>query len=84
MIIHVTTDNYGDTYTCSMSNDSLWGTAEECHCGLHSSAGLEVSNSTGKNALHGTNYTLMCTLSRIRGMNLMPSLEWVGPDCQWG
>ena len=43
-------------------------------------ASVEVSNSTGLNALNGINYTLTCTVSRIFGMNLVPSLEWVGPN----
>ena len=43
-------------------------------------ASVEVSNSTGQNALHGTNYALMCIVNRIPGMRIIPSLEWVGPD----
>jgi hypothetical protein len=43
-------------------------------------ASVEISNSTGQNALHNTDYALVCTVTTIPGMNFVPSVEWVGPD----
>ena len=43
-------------------------------------ASVVAGNSTGQNALHNTDYTLTCTVTAISGMNLAPSVEWVGPD----
>ena len=37
-------------------------------------------NITGRNALYGSEYTLLCTVRAITGMTLPPSIEWVGPD----
>ena len=42
-------------------------------------ASVEIGNTTGQNALHNTDYTLTCTVTAISGMNLAPSVEWVGP-----
>ena len=33
-----------------------------------------------KDALHGSEYTLLCTVMAINGMTLPPSIVWVGPD----
>ena len=43
-------------------------------------ASVAITNSTGANALHGTQYTLLCTVTGIPGMTLSPSVDWVGPD----
>ena len=43
-------------------------------------ATVDITNSTNQNALHNTNFALTCTVRVISGMNLAPSVEWVGPD----
>ncbi len=43
-------------------------------------ASVAITNPTGENALHGTEYTLLCTVTGIPGMTLPPSVEWVGTD----
>ncbi len=43
-------------------------------------ATVEVSNSSGQNALNNTEYTLVCAVRVIAGMNLPVRMEWVGPD----
>ena len=37
-------------------------------------------NITGRNALYGSEYTLLCTVRAINGMTLQPSIEWEGPN----
>ena len=43
-------------------------------------ATVEVSNSSGQDALNNTAYTLVCSVTVISGMNLPVRMEWVGPD----
>ena len=43
-------------------------------------ATVDITNSTNQNALHNTNYILTCTVMVIDGMNLDPTMEWVGPN----
>ncbi len=42
-------------------------------------ASVDITNSTGENALHDTEYTLLCTVTVIPSMKLPPTVEWVGP-----
>ncbi len=41
-------------------------------------ASVAITNPTGENALHGTEYTLLCTVTGVPGMRLHP--QWSG----WG
>ena len=43
-------------------------------------ASVAINESTDANALHGTEYTMLCTVTGIPGMRLTPTVEWVGPD----
>ena len=41
---------------------------------------VTIESEPEDNALHGSEYTLLCTARTITGMTLQPSMEWVGPD----
>ena len=41
---------------------------------------IEISNSTNEDAVHQTDYTLICTMSVIDGMTLTPDFEWFYPN----
>ena len=43
-------------------------------------ATVDIQNSTGKNALHNTDYILTCTVTVIEGITLPVTVEWVGSD----
>ena len=43
-------------------------------------ATIEITNVTEGDALHQHNYTLICTVQTIQGMNIAPQLYWYNSD----
>ena len=43
-------------------------------------ATIEITNVTEGDALHEHNYTLICTVQTIQGMNIAPQIQWYHPN----
>ena len=43
-------------------------------------ATIEITNATERDALHEHNYTLICTVQAIQGMNIAPQVQWYYPN----
>ena len=43
-------------------------------------ATIEITNVTEGDALHQHNYTLICTVQAIQGMNIAPQIYWYNSD----
>ena len=43
-------------------------------------AAIKITNTTKGDALHQHNYTLVCTVQAIQGMNIVPQVQWYHPN----
>ena len=41
---------------------------------------MDITNTTEGDALHGHNYTLICTVEAIQGMNIAPQVQWYNSE----